>query len=70
MHGRNIGSGRDELAAQEKEIIEAALRATGGQVSRSSGAAAKLGIHRSTLESKILALKIDEYRFKISAPSK
>jgi len=45
-------------------MIEAALRETGGQVSGSSGAAAKLGIHRSTLESKIQSLKIDKYRFK------
>jgi PAS domain S-box-containing protein len=59
-----------ELAAQEKEIIEAALREAGGQVSGSSGAAAKLGIHRSTLESKILTLKIDKYRFKTSDSSK
>src|SRR5439155_15554337 len=41
------------LAAQEKEMIEAALRERGGRVSGPSGAAAKLGIHRSTLESKI-----------------
>jgi formate hydrogenlyase transcriptional activator len=59
-----------ELADQEKEMIEAALRETGGQVSGSSGAAAKLGIHRSTLESKILSLKIDKYRFKSAGTSK
>jgi formate hydrogenlyase transcriptional activator len=29
-----------------------------------SGAAARLGIPRSTLESKIRALKINKYRFK------
>jgi formate hydrogenlyase transcriptional activator len=59
-----------ELADQEKEIIEAALRETGGRVSGSSGAAAKLGIHRSTLESKIQSLKIDKYRFKSADTSK
>src|SRR5580693_8607247 len=53
-----------KLAAQEKEMIEAALRASGGRVSGPSGAASKLGIHRSTLESKIISLKIDKYRFK------
>ncbi len=53
-----------KLAAQEKEMIEAALRESGGRVSGPSGAAAKLGIHRSTLESKIISLKIDKYRFK------
>src|SRR5260370_30861591 len=46
------------LAAREKETIEAALRESRGQVSGPSGAAAKLGIHRSTLESKIASLKI------------
>ena len=59
-----------KTAAQEKEIIEAALRESGGRVSGPSGAAAKLGIHRSTLESKIISLKIDKYRFKTTRPSK
>jgi predicted ATPase len=44
--------------AQEKAIIEAALRESGGRVYGPSGAAAKLGIPRSTLESKIRSLKI------------
>jgi PAS domain S-box-containing protein len=51
------------LAAQEKEMIEAALRESGGRVSGPSGAAAKLGIHRSTLDSKIVSLKINKHRF-------
>jgi transcriptional regulator with GAF, ATPase, and Fis domain len=53
-----------KLAAQEKEMIEAALRESGGRVSGPSGAAARLGIHRSTLESKIASLKINKHRFK------
>jgi transcriptional regulator with PAS, ATPase and Fis domain len=57
-------------ATQEKEIIEAALRECGGRVAGPSGAAAKLGIHRSTLESKIISLKIDKYRFKTASASK
>ena len=57
-------------AAQEKEIIEVALRESGGRVSGPSGAAAKLGIHRSTLESKIISLKIDKYSFKTASTSK
>ena len=61
-------SGR--LATQEKEIIEAALRECHGRVSGPTGAAAKLGVHRSTLESKISSLKIDKYRFKNATPSK
>jgi len=59
-----------KLTAQEKEMIEAALRESGGRVSGSSGAAAKLGIHRSTLESKITSLKINKYRFKTANSSK
>jgi transcriptional regulator with GAF, ATPase, and Fis domain len=51
------------LAAQEKEMIEAALRESGGRVSGPSGAAAKLGIHRSTLDSKIASLKINKHHF-------
>ncbi len=59
-----------KLAAQEKQMIEAALRESGGRVSGPSGAAAKLGIHRSTLESKIASLKINKYRFKAASASK
>jgi len=59
-----------KLAAQEKEMIEAALRESGGRVSGPSGAAAKLGLHRSTLESKIASLKINKYRFKTANSSK
>jgi PAS domain S-box-containing protein len=58
-----------KLAAQEKEMIEAALRESGGQVSGPSGAAAKLGLPGSTLESKIRSLKINKMRFKTTDPS-
>ena len=51
--------------AKEKEIIEAALRECGGRVYGPSGAASKLGIPRSTLESKIRSLKINKTRFKL-----
>jgi transcriptional regulator with GAF, ATPase, and Fis domain len=54
----------EKVAAQEKEIIEAALRECQGRVSGPSGAAAKLGIARSTLESKIQSLKINKNRFR------
>jgi formate hydrogenlyase transcriptional activator len=59
-----------KVAAQEKEMIEVALRESGGRVSGPSGAAAKLGLHRSTLESKIMSLKINKYRFKATNSSK
>ncbi len=54
----------EELVSHEKEMIEAALAETKGRVSGPSGAAAKLGIPASTLESKIKTLKINKYRFK------
>ncbi len=54
----------EEVAAQEKEIIEAALRECQGRVFGPSGAAAKLGIARSTLESKIRSLKINKNSFR------
>jgi formate hydrogenlyase transcriptional activator len=52
------------IAGHEKAIIEDALRASGGRVFGPSGAAARLGIARSTLESKIRALGINKNRFR------
>jgi PAS domain S-box-containing protein len=52
------------LAAHEKAMIEEALRASGSRVAGSSGAAARLGIPRTTLESRIKALRIDKGRFR------
>lgn len=54
----------EKLATQEKELIEAALAESHGRVSGHSGAAAKLGIPQSTLDSKIKSLKIDKHRFR------
>jgi transcriptional regulator with GAF, ATPase, and Fis domain len=53
-----------KLAAQEKEMIEAALSESRGQVFGPSGAAAILGMPRSTVESKIRSLKINKNHFK------
>jgi PAS domain S-box-containing protein len=61
VSGKFIGR---RSAAQEKQIIEAALAEARGRISGPSGAAAQLGMPASTLESKIRALKIDKYRFK------
>jgi transcriptional regulator with GAF, ATPase, and Fis domain len=58
------------LPAQERAIIEAALRDCGGRVSGPLGAAAKLGVPGTTLESKIKALKINKNRFKGIDPAK
>jgi transcriptional regulator with GAF, ATPase, and Fis domain len=54
-------------AAQEKATIEAALAETKGRVAGRRGAAVKLGIPASTLDSKIKAQKINKNRFKSSA---
>jgi len=54
----------EKMAAQEKEMIEAALAASKGRVSGPSGAAARLGIPQSTLDSKIKSLKINKNQFK------
>jgi len=53
------------LAATEKEVIEEALRESQGRVFGPSGAAAKLGLARSTLESKIRSLNINKKRFTV-----
>jgi PAS domain S-box-containing protein len=55
------------LAAHEKALIEGALRVSGGRVAGPSGAAAQLGIPRSTLESRIRVLKIRKDRFIVAA---
>jgi formate hydrogenlyase transcriptional activator len=54
----------DELLANERARVEAALSESNGRVSGPDGAAARLGIPRSTLESKIRSLRIDKNRFK------
>src|SRR5229473_2555061 len=51
-------------ASQEKQTIEAALAHAQGRVSGPAGAAAKLGIPPSTLDSKIKTFKINKHRFK------
>jgi len=53
------------LEEQEKDMIEEALKASRGRVFGPTGAAAKLGIPRSTLESKLRSLKINKNRFKV-----
>jgi formate hydrogenlyase transcriptional activator len=55
------------LAAHEKAIVEAALRESSGRVSGPAGAAARLGIPRSTLESRIRALGIHKRLFRVRA---
>ena len=52
------------LATNERDAIEAALRDSKARVSGPFGAAARLGVPATTLESKIKALGIDKRRFK------
>ena len=52
------------LAAHEKAIVEDALRASDGRVFGPAGAAARLGVPRSTLEARIRALKINKHHFR------
>ena len=54
------------LVGREKEMVETALREAEGVVGGPTGAAAKLGIPRQTLESKIRKLGINRHRFKTS----
>jgi formate hydrogenlyase transcriptional activator len=57
----SLDEGLSALADREVEMIEAALAESHGRISGPSGAAAKLGIPRQTLESKIRRLGIDKY---------
>jgi formate hydrogenlyase transcriptional activator len=52
------------LAGREREMIEAALAECRGRVAGPSAAAAKLGIPRQTLDSRIKTLGIDKNRFR------
>jgi formate hydrogenlyase transcriptional activator len=61
---RQPREGLSTLSDREVEIIEAALAECHGRTSGPSGAAAKLGIPRSTLESKIRRFGISKYGLK------
>jgi formate hydrogenlyase transcriptional activator len=49
---------------RQKEEIEAVLRQTRGRISGPDGAAARLGVPASTLESRIRLLRINKHQFK------
>ena len=51
-------------AEQERKLIESALAESRGRIAGPSGAAARLGVPRSTLETKIRKLGILKHRFK------
>ena len=52
------------LVTNERDAIETALAASAGRVAGPFGAAARLRVPSTTLESKIKALGIDKRRFK------
>ena len=54
------------LVEHEREVIEHALQEAEGVIGGPAGAAARLGIPRQTLESKIKKLGIKRHRFKTS----
>src|SRR6266481_2136201 len=64
---KNQSTFSQKLVAHEKEMIESALRESEGRVFGPSGAAAMLGMPRSTVESKIRSLRINKNRFKSCA---
>ena len=55
---------KQNLQNYEKELIETALAGSNGKVAGPNGAAAKLGIPRSTLDLKIKQLKINKYAIR------
>jgi transcriptional regulator with GAF, ATPase, and Fis domain len=58
------GTLTETLQSFEREIIEAALVESNGKVAGPNGAAAKLGIPRSTLDARIKLLKILKYTIR------
>jgi formate hydrogenlyase transcriptional activator len=55
---------RPSLSNHQRKIIEAALAHAHGRVAGPHGAAAKLGVPRTTLESTIKSLRIDKNRYR------
>jgi len=61
---RKTNPAGDVLRQNEKQSIESALTETKGRIAGPRGAAARLRVPASTLESKIRALKIDKFKFR------
>jgi len=59
-----VAAGEFDASDREVEMIEAALADCHGRISGPLGAAAKLGIPRQTLESKIKRLGINKYNLQ------
>jgi formate hydrogenlyase transcriptional activator len=52
------------LTISQREMIERALSESAGRVGGPKGAAAKLGLPRQAVESKIKALGINKFRYR------
>jgi len=63
---RRVGL-QPSLMNQERELIETALAETRGRISGPDGAARRLGVPRTTLESKIKSLRINKYQYRFDA---
>jgi formate hydrogenlyase transcriptional activator len=61
---KSSGHLAETLQTQEKGLIEAALAESNGKVAGSNGAAARLGIPRSTLDFKIKQLNIKKHNLR------
>ena len=64
QHSATAPQPLSSVGDRERELIETALAQSGGRIAGPSGAAAKLGIPRQTLDSKIKALGIDKLSFR------
>jgi len=72
MVERMVGAGHASrlemtLHNSEQQLIEKALHEAAGRVSGPTGAAARLGVPASTLESKIKRFKIDKFRYRVGS---
>jgi transcriptional regulator with GAF, ATPase, and Fis domain len=56
----------EDRTSEERKIIEAALAESRGRIAGPTGAAAKLRVPRSTLESRIRTLNIQKSHFKFT----
>jgi formate hydrogenlyase transcriptional activator len=54
----------DALQTDERRMIEQALQEADGRVAGAAGAASRLGVPASTLESKIKRFSIDKFRYR------
>lgn len=64
QNGQELPAPESANARDQQARIEAVLRETRGRIAGPDGAAARLGIAASTLESRIRALKINKHQFQ------